>query len=301
MIADNRVWFGPDGNNIPRLKVFLHEAREGLTPHTLWKADEVGTNDSAKKALLELFSETAVFDTPKPVALLKRIVQISTSDGDLVLDFFAGSSTTAQAALELNGDDGCNRVFVLIQLPESVAEDSVARKEGFETIADIGKERIRRIVAQMQVEREGQLPLDTRDTPEDLGFRVFKLAPSNFRQWEQPGEDADALAQQLTFFDRGLEEGADPQNVIYEVILKEGYPLTSRIETLPLEANLVYRITDTRREDPPSFYLCLDAEVHTASLDALPLDKMTVFICRDTALTDSQKVNLAAQCVLKVV
>ncbi|MDD3828539.1 MAG: site-specific DNA-methyltransferase, partial [Anaerolineae bacterium] len=301
LIADNRVWFGPDGNNIPRLKVFLDEAREGLTPHTLWKADEVGTNDSAKKALLELFSETAVFDTPKPVALLKRIVQISTSDGDLVLDFFAGSSTTAQAALELNGDDGCNRVFVLIQLPESVAEDSVARKEGFETIADIGKERIRRIVAQMQVEREGQLPLDTRDTPEDLGFRVFKLAPSNFRQWEQPGEDADALAQQLTFFDRGLEEGADPQNVIYEVILKEGYPLTSRIETLPLEANLVYRITDTRREDPPSFYLCLDAEVHTASLDALPLDKMTVFICRDTALSDSQKVNLAAQCVLKVV
>jgi len=85
------------------------------------------------------------------------------------------------------------------------------------------------------------------------------------------------------------------------VILKEGYPLTSRIETLPLEANLVYRITDTRREDPPSFYLCLDAEVHTASLDALPLDKMTVFICRDTALSDSQKVNLAAQCVLKVV
>lgn len=300
LIADNRVWFGPDGNNIPRLKVFLDEAREGLTPHTLWTANEVGTNDSAKKALLEMFSGTAVFDTPKPVDLLKRMAQISTDGSDLVLDFFAGSSTTAQAVLELNRDDGGNRVFILTQLLESVADDSVARKGGFETIADIGKERIRRVIVQMQVEREGQLPFDTRDAPEDLGFRVFKLAPSIFRQWEQP-EDADTLAQQLTFFDRGLEEGADPQDVLYEVILKEGYPLTARIDTLSVETNHVYRVTDTRQEeDPPCFYLCLDAEVCTATLDALALDKETVLICLDSALDDSQKVNLAKQCLLKV-
>jgi adenine-specific DNA-methyltransferase len=183
----------------------------------------------------------------------------------------------------------------MVQLPEETDHAD------FPIIADIGKERIRRVIAQMQAERQGQLPLDTRDTPEDLGFRVFKLAPSTFRQWEQPDEDASALAQQLTYFDRGLEEGADPQHVLYEVILKEGYPLTSRIETLPLDTNRIYRVTDTRQEeDPPSFYLCLDAEVHTGTFDELPLDKETVLICPDSALDDSQKVNLAKQCLLKV-
>jgi adenine-specific DNA-methyltransferase len=184
----------------------------------------------------------------------------------------------------------------MVQFAEPLPEPEL----NLNTIADIGKERIRRVIAQMQAEREGQLPLDTRDSPEDLGFRVFKLAPSTFRQWELP-DDAGALAQQLTFFDRGLEEGADPRDVLYEVILKEGYPLTSHIETLPLDTNRIYRVTDTRQEeDPPSFYLCLDAEVRAGTLDALPLDKETILICLDSALDDSQKVNLAKQCLLKV-
>ena len=171
LIAGNRVWFGPDGNNIPRLKVFLSEARSGLTPHTLWKAREVGTNDSAKKALIELFSGEAVYDTPKPVGLIKRIVQISTasSEEDMVLDFFAGSCATAQAVLDLNREDGGNRRFVVVQLPEPTDNPQ------FPTIADIGKERIRRVIARMKQENEGQLPLlDTRETTEDLGFKVFK-------------------------------------------------------------------------------------------------------------------------------
>jgi adenine-specific DNA-methyltransferase len=297
-VAEGRILFPPDPSGRPRHKLFMNEMESMYTGFSTVVTDVHTTHGT--KDMLELFGKE-VIQFPKPVELIRRIVEQACSDDDVVLDFFAGSSVTAQAVLELNHQKGSSRHFIMVQLPEATPDGSPAEKAGYLTLADVGKERIRRVIARMQADREGQLPLDTRDTPEDLGFRVFKLAPSSFRHWEQPGGDSAALVQQLTFFDRGLEEGADPQNVIYEVILKEGYPLTSRIETLPLEANLVYRITDTRREDPPSFYLCLDAEVHTASLDALPLDKMTVFICRDTALSDSQKVNLAAQCVLKVV
>jgi adenine-specific DNA-methyltransferase len=299
---DNRIWWGQTGENVPALKRFLSEVKQGIVPQTLWKYEDVGHTQDAKKELLSSvsFEHTEnVLNTVKPPRLIQRMLQIATdpSGGDLVIDFFAASASTAHAVLQENREDGGNRHYIMVQL----AEPLPIPESHLNTIADIGKERIRRVISQMQAEREGQLPLETRNVPEDLGFRVFKLAPSTFRQWEQPDEDAGALAQQLTYFDRGLEEGVDPQHVLYEVILKEGYPLTSRIETFPLDTNRIYRITDTRQEDNPlCFYLCLDAEVCTGTLDALPLDKETIFICLDSALDDSRKVNLAQQCLLKV-
>jgi len=299
--ADNRIWWGEDGENMPRLKRFLSEVQQGIVPRTIWSYEDVGHTQEAKKELLEQvdFQHTEnVLNSVKPSRLIQRMLRLATDSmaGDLVLDFFAGSAATAHAVLQQNREDDGNRRFLMVQFPEPLPTP----EPNFSTIGDMGKQRIRRVIAQMQAEQEGQLPLDTRDTPEDLGFRVFNLAPSTFRQWKQP-DDAGALAQQLTYFDRGLEEGADLQDVLYEVILKEGYPLTSRIETLPIETNRVHRITDTRQEeDLTSFYLCLDAEVHTATLDALALDKETVLICLDSALDDSQKVNLAKQCLLKV-
>jgi adenine-specific DNA-methyltransferase len=247
-----------------------------------------------------------IFDFPKPAALLKQLLSLyineSDSESEIILDFFAGSGTTAQAVLELNHTDDKNRQFILVQFPEPTPEGSLAREVGFKTIADVGKERIRRVIAKMNAEREGQLPLETRETPEDLGFKVFKLAPSTFRQWEPPaGADAEALEQQLSFFDRGLEEGADPRHVIYEVILKEGYSLNARIEPLEIESNQVYRVTDVGRIGNPTYYICLDDAIQPVTVDALPLDKETVFICPDTALDDSQKVNLSLQCLLKVI
>jgi len=310
LIAGNRVWFGPDGNNIPRLKVFLSEARSGLTPHTLWKAREVGTNDSAKKALIELFSGEAVYDTPKPVGLIKRIVQISTasSEEDMVLDFFAGSCATAQAVLDLNREDGGNRRFVVVQLPEPTDNPQ------FPTIADIGKERIRRVIARMKQENEGQLPLlDTRETPEDLGFKVFKLAPSNYQLWRGVGEDTpDAYAEQMTLFADPLVDGWTAENVIYEVALKEGYGLNCRIDPLPIPPPLsgeggdrrspgggIYRVTDPDKEQ--SFTIYLDNAISLENLSALNLDKDDLFICRDVALDDEAAANLALQCRLKTI
>jgi adenine-specific DNA-methyltransferase len=250
-----------------------------------------------------------IFDFPKPTALLKQLFSLFINESDeregIILDFFAGSGTAAHAVLELNHEHGANRQFIAVQFPEPAPEDSLASEEGYETIAEIGKERIRRVIDGMREgDEDGQLSFDLRPD-EDLGFKVFKLAPSTFREWEPPeGEGAEALEEQLALFDRGVEEGADPTDVIYEVVLKLGYSLNGRIEPLELESNRVYRVVDEGEEGDEaaaSFFVCLDDELADETIDALPLDKETTFVCLDTALDDSQKVNLAMGCLLKVI
>ena len=255
--------------------------------------------------ITNLFGNGKIFPFPKPPDLIKHFVSYTWTDEDaIILDFFAGSCSTAQAVLEFNREQGGNRQFILVQFPELTADDSPAHRAGFETIADIGKERIRRVIVRMQdKDDDGQLSLDLNPN-EDLGFKVFKLAPSTFRQWEPPAdegaEDAQALEKQLALFDRGLEPGADPRHVIYEVILKLGYSLNAQIAPLELESNQVYRVTDAG-DSPTTFYICLDDDLQDATIDALPLDKDVAFVCLDTALDDSQKVNLSMQCLLKVI
>jgi len=176
LVADNRVWFGQDGAGRPRLKLFLSET-EGMTCWTWWTNKEVGHNQEATKELNDLMGSPDAFDNPKPARLLRRMVGLATTPGhDIVLDFFAGSCTTAQAALELNREDGGNRRFIMVQLPEPTDDPE------FATIAEMGKERIRRVIARMKEEDEGKLEVEERD--EDLGFKVFKLARSNYKVWE---------------------------------------------------------------------------------------------------------------------
>jgi adenine-specific DNA-methyltransferase len=303
---ENRLWWGKNGDStFPFIKVFLSEVKEGVVPITWWDYGFAGSTRQARAEIKGLFEGARGFETPKPLSLIHRMLQIGTDSESLVVDFFAGSCTTAQAVMEINKEDSGARTYIMVQIPESIPDESPIRKAGFETIADIGKERIRRVIARMKTEREGQLPLETRETSEDLGFKVFKLAPSTFRQWDPPeGTNAEALERQLSYFDRGLEEGADPRHVIYEVILKEGYSLNARIEPLEIESNQVYRVTDEEAPgtlEPAFFYICLDDAIRPATVDALSLDKETVFICLDTALDDSQKVNLSLQCLLKVI
>jgi len=147
LVRDNGIWFGKDGNAFPRLKRFLSDVQQGRRANTVWLYDEVGHTDEATKEVKDLFPEnTELFETPKPSRLIKRMVQITTTSGDnnIVLDFFAGSCTTAQAVLELNRADGGNRHFIMVQLPEPTGNKQ------FPTIAEIGKERIRRVVARMK-------------------------------------------------------------------------------------------------------------------------------------------------------
>jgi len=146
-IKENRIFFGKDGKGAPQLKRYLNEVQQGKVPITWWSYEDAGHNDSASRELGELFDSKTPFDTPKPTKLIKLILQIGSNktDGDIILDFFAGSATTAHAVLDLNKEDNGNRKFILVQLPELCNEDSEAYKAGYKTIADISRERIRRV------------------------------------------------------------------------------------------------------------------------------------------------------------
>ena len=299
LIEEEHILFSSDPDGRPREKKFRADLLSEYIsfPSTI---DDVFTADGTAE-IREMFG-FQVFDFPKPSELMRRLVKQITKEDDLVLDFFAGSCSIAHAVFVQNRQDGARRRFICVQLPESLDEESEVARRGFSTVADIGKERIRRVIAQMQAEREGQLPLETRERPEDLGFKVFKLASSTFRHWQPPQDaDSDTLERQLALFDGGLEPDADRRHAIYEVILKEGYSLNARIEPVEtLKVSKTFRVYD-EGDGETFFYICLDDEIHQAALDALPLDKETTFICLDTALDDSQKVNLAMQCLLKVI
>jgi adenine-specific DNA-methyltransferase len=287
---------------MPALKRFLSEVKQGIVPQTLWKYRDVGHTQDAKKELLASvpFEYTEnVLNTVKPSRLIQQMLQIATfpADEDIVLDFFAGSCVTADAVLGQNHEDGGNRRFLVVQLPEPLPKS----EEQLQTIADIGKERIRRVIARMKKDTKGQLPLETRETPEDLGFKVFKLTPSNYRPWRGVGEDApDAYAQQMDLFADPLVDGWTAENVIYEVALKEGYGLNCRMERIEVEGvNAIYRVTDPDREQ--SFIICLDSAIRLEDFSALNLEKEDLFVCRDVALDDEAAANLALQCRLKTI
>ena len=244
LVEDNRVWFGAEGNNVPRRKVFLSEARDGLTPHTLWTGDEVGTNDSAKKHVNKLFGDKSVYDTPKPTELISRILHIATSEtsNDIVLDFFSGSGTTAEAVLTGNEKGAANRRFIAVQLPELTPDDSEAFECGFKTISEICAERIRRVASRLDSERNGQIALG--DDVERPGFRFFRLRESNFRIW---GE-ADAtdgtfdFEAELSRFAKNLAESATQGSMLQEIILKAGLSLTAEFDVIPTDYGTVYLV-----------------------------------------------------------
>lgn len=172
LVEDNRIYFGDEGNNVPRLKRFLAELQDGMTPTTLWKFQEVGHNQEGRQELKKLFDDGGYFDGPKPVRLLSRILQIANLGEDaVILDFFSGSATTAHAVMQLNAEDGGHRKFIMVQLPEKCDEASEAYKAGYKNICEIGKERIRRAGDKIKAEHP--------DAQLDTGFRVFRVDESN--------------------------------------------------------------------------------------------------------------------------
>jgi adenine-specific DNA-methyltransferase len=287
-----------DGTYIAHEKIRSSDPR--FKPYRTWLMD-VGTTADGSKTVKELFNDCNIYDFPKPVSLIKYLVSMGTTgDQDIVLDFFAGACTTAQAVLELSREDEHDRRFICVQLPERTPDNSEAKKAGYATIADIGTERIRRVIAQMQQGKDGQLVLDLQPG-EDLGFKVFKLALSNYRPWSGVDQDSpDAYTGQMELFSDPLVDGWTVENVIYEVALKEGYGLNCRIAAVDaVRSNTIYRVTEPDKGQ--SFAICLDDVVHLEGLRALDLDKDDLFICRDVALTDKAAANLALQCRLKTV
>lgn len=260
LIKDNRVWFGSDGNNVPAIKKFLSEVRQGVACQTIWKYSEVGHSQEGKKEIKDLFPEGIPFDTPKPVRLLQRVLTISgeTNEDFTVLDFFSGSATTAHAIMQQNAEDGGNRKFIMVQLPEPCAEGTEAANAGFENICEIGKERIRRAGEKIKAEIEEQnaqlkIGEESRKAP-DIGFKVFKLDSSNLKQWQPDYDDLET-----TLFDSisNYVEGRSELDVVYEIMLKMGMELTWPLETHTIGGKNVYEI------GMGALMICLDDHITT--------------------------------------
>ena len=232
LVADNRIYFGEEGNNVPRLKRFLSEIQSGMTPTTIWKYQDVGHNQEGRQELKKLFDDKGFFDGPKPIRLLNRIFQISNLDTDsIILDFFSGSATTAHAVMQLNAEDGGTRKYIMVQLPEPCDEKSEAYKAGYKNICEIGKERIRRAGEKIKEEVErtnSQLKLgeESKKLP-DIGFKVFKLDSSNIKEWDSETED---LEQSLFNSVDNIKSDRTSLDVLYEVLLKYGLYLNVPIE-----------------------------------------------------------------------
>lgn len=222
-LADNRIWFGSDGNGVPRIKRFKSELRKtGVTPMTIWKYEDVDHSQAATQKLQKLMGGKKYFDYPKPVKLIQRVIQLYSEDDSIILDFFSGSATTAHATLQQNAEDGGHRKYIMVQLPEKTDKKSVAFKDGYKTIPDIAEERIRRAGKKIKEEHP--------DADIDTGFKVFILDKSNIRRWNT---EPDKLVEQLSFINNFVE-GRSTDDVVYELLLKQGLPLTSKIEKIQL-------------------------------------------------------------------
>ena len=265
IVSENRLYWGPNlSYEKPRLKRFLSEIQDGIVPSTWWTFDEVGHNDEGQKETGELLGKK-IFSTPKPVRLIKKIIEISTVSDDTILDFFGGSGTTAHAVLELNKEDGGNRKFILVQLPELCDESSEAYKAGYKTIADISKERIRRVIKRLNhdssdskitmIKGKKQEQLFTEEKnhtnqpnpinhSSDNGFKVFKLSPSNFKIWRGNEITEENLVEQLDAFTNPVRAESKNENMLFELILKAGYLLTDKIEKLKIDNGELIIIND---------------------------------------------------------
>jgi adenine-specific DNA-methyltransferase len=232
----NNIWFGSDGTGVPRIKKFLNQGRQGLTPETMWWARDVGTNDSAKREMVALFEGFAIFETPKPASLIERMIEIGTDKDSTILDFFAGSGTTADAVMNRNAKDNGKRKWICVQLPEVCKEESEAAKADYKTIADIAKERIRRAGSKIKKEHP--------DIKFDSGFKVFKLDESNFKIWDTQVENIEQLEQQMLDMFDVVRDGSTIEAMLYELILKSGKDLNTTIAQIGSDSDHTFKIND---------------------------------------------------------
>ncbi len=303
LIRDNRVCFGGDGNNVPRQKVFLSEQDEGLTPHTIWTAKEVGTTDSAKRELNSVFDGVAVFETPKSVGLIRRIVDIGGSPDAIVMDFFAGSGTTAEAVIRANAADQGKRRYVLVQLPEPLDPENKDQKTAADycdkihkprTISELTKERLRRSAKKIKDENSMFAG--------DLGFRVFKLDSSNIQAWDPNRAD---LAGSLEAHAKNLKVDRTEQDILFELLLKLGLDLTVPMEKKRVEGSMKQG-HDVHSIGGGVLLVCLSESIVREDVEPLamgiiawhkeqaPAGESTV-VFRDSAFADDvAKTNLAA-------
>jgi len=284
LLSDNRIWFGADGNNVPSQKVFLSEVQDGQVPNTIWFREEVGDSQSALKELNSLMGYPS-FDTPKPVELIKRILMLSSSDDDIVLDFFSGSATTAQACMRLNIEDKGNRKFIMIQVPEILDRKSPAYQQGLRTLCDIGKERIRKSGRfEKDLSIKNNTLFSNQSEQLDLGFRVLKLDSSNMLDvYYSP---VDISQNQITLFQNNVKSDRNSEDLLFQVMLELGATLDSKIEKSVVTGKEIFNVADG--------YLvaCFDDEVNDEAVKAIAKMQPQYAVLRDSSLAnDSTATN----------
>jgi len=288
--ADNRIWWGNDADgDLPFLKRFLSEVKDGVVPISWWDYEFAGSNRNAKIEIRTVFDGEVPFDTPKPSLLVRRLLQISTDahNADMVLDFFAGSGTTGHAVMDMNREDGGNRRAILVQLPEPTG------RADYPTIADITKERVRRVIKKLDAEDEGKLDIDGKGK-QDRGFRVFKLAESNLIGWDGgASKDAEALAKQLELHIDHIRQGRTDQDLLYELLLKSGFQLTTKVETKTLAGKTVYSVADG------VMLICLDRALTLDVIRAMADLKPERVVCLDAGFDKNDQLKANAVLTFK--
>ena len=274
------LYFTSNGRGGMRRKRYLDES-QGRIITNLWLYDEVGHSDEAKKGLKALFDGTAPFDTPKPVRLMKRILDIATDEDSLVLDFFSGSASMAEGVIAKNTEDGGSRRFILVQIPEAATGQ-------YDTLCDIGKERIRRagtkIAAEVEISnRQLKIGEDPKFMP-DIGFRVLKIDSSSFNDtYRNPEEfSQDALAMYVD----NLKEGRTSEDLLFQVLPRFRIPLSAKIDELDLCGKRIFDVNDGQ------MLACFDASVGIDTIEAIAKRKPVYAVFRDASMAnDSTEAN----------
>jgi adenine-specific DNA-methyltransferase len=282
-ISTGEIIFNKDETSIIR-KIYLKNL-EGRAPETIWFGKEVGTTREGNKVIKELFDNTLPFDTPKPVELIKRAIQLSNEKDGIILDFFAGSSTTAHAVMELNAEDNGNRKFIMVQLGEETDETSVAYKTGYKNIAEIGKERIRRAGKKILKDNQDKDNIGSLDT----GFKVFKLDDTNLKLWDE--ESLDLEKDLLDMIDP-VKEDRTQEDVVYEILLKYGIDLTVPIEQTSVLGKKIFSI------GMGFLIICLERDLSLNHIEEMSKLKPARIVFYDEGFKDDT-VRTNAQQILK--
>lgn len=269
-LQDNRIWFGSDGNGVPRIKRFKSELRKtGITPMTVWDYKEVGHSQSATQDLQKLMGGKKYFDYPKPVPLIQRCIQLYTDEDSIVMDFFAGSATTAHAVMQQNVEDGGKRQYILVQITEPTDPKKDAFQDGYKTICDIGEERIRRAGKKIKEETDAGI---------DYGFRCFKVDSSNMKDVYYAPADIEQLS--LDGFEDNIKEDRTPEDLLIQVMLDLGILLSSDIETQNIAGKKVFSVAEG--------YLlaCFDKNVTEETVTEIAKRKPFYAVFRDSSMAN---------------
>lgn len=271
-VKDNRIWFGPEGNGVPRVKRFLSELKfEGMAPTSILFHKEVGHSQEGSKEVTALFGDKGVFDGPKPVRLLQRLLTLANlDDNSIILDFFSGSASTAHAVMKMNAEKQKHCPFIMVQLPEHISEKK--KEQGYKTVCEIGKERIRR--AGKKIKEES--PLTTQDL--DTGFRVLKLDSTNMQDIYYSPKDisqADLFSQV-----DNVKPDRTGEDLLFQVMLELGATLDSKIETTTVAGKTIYNVAEG--------YLvaCFDPDVTDEVVKAIAQMLPAYAVLRDTSMKD---------------